>query len=127
MGVAQELQEQERRRKDPPDDPSNPTVDFHGEKRSNETHESTTDPDAKLSRNGKRKEALWVAMLALIGVVWSMRKTRVDTLEKQARDLAIEAATQRRVATVTNEHIPHLRQPSLRPTSTVGPVMLRLP
>ena len=28
----------------PPDDPGNPTVDFHGEKRSNETHESTTDP-----------------------------------------------------------------------------------
>ena len=34
----------------PPDDPGNPTVDFHGEKRSNETHESTTDPDAKLAR-----------------------------------------------------------------------------
>jgi hypothetical protein len=27
------------------DDPGNPTVDFHGEKRSNETHQSTTDPD----------------------------------------------------------------------------------
>jgi transposase len=27
----------------PPDDPGNPTVDFHGEKRSNDTHESTTD------------------------------------------------------------------------------------
>jgi len=34
----------------PPDDPGNPSVDFHGEKRSNETHESTTDPDAKLAR-----------------------------------------------------------------------------
>src|SRR3954466_10503921 len=32
----------------PPDDPGNPTVDFHGEKRSNETHQSTTDPDARL-------------------------------------------------------------------------------
>jgi len=28
----------------PPDDPRNPTIDFHGETRSNETHESTTDP-----------------------------------------------------------------------------------
>src|SRR6516225_1055287 len=28
-----------------PDDPGNPTVDVHGEKRSNQTHESTTDPD----------------------------------------------------------------------------------
>lgn len=41
----------------PPDDPGNPTVDFHGEKRSNETHESTTDPDARLARKGKGKEA----------------------------------------------------------------------
>src|SRR5271170_382750 len=41
----------------PPDDPGNPTVDFHGEKRSNETHESKTDPDAKLARKGKGKEA----------------------------------------------------------------------
>ena len=40
-----------------PDDPGNPTVDFHGEKRSNETHESTTDPDARLARKGKGKEA----------------------------------------------------------------------
>jgi transposase len=43
---------------DPPaDDPGNPTVDFHGEKRSNETHASTTDPDALLARKGSGKEA----------------------------------------------------------------------
>jgi hypothetical protein len=41
----------------PPDDPGNPTVGFHGEKRSNETHSSTTDPEAKLARKGKGKEA----------------------------------------------------------------------
>src|ERR1051326_3638208 len=41
----------------PPDDPGNPTVDFHGEKRSNDTHESTTDPDALLARKGNGKEA----------------------------------------------------------------------
>jgi transposase len=41
----------------PPDDPGNPTVDFHGEKRSNSTHASTTDPEAKLARKGKGKEA----------------------------------------------------------------------
>jgi transposase len=41
----------------PPDDPGNPSVDFHGEKRSNETHESTTDPEAQLARKGKGKEA----------------------------------------------------------------------
>jgi transposase len=41
----------------PPDDPGNPTVDFHGERRSNQTHESTTDPDALLARKGNGKEA----------------------------------------------------------------------
>jgi transposase len=41
----------------PADDPGNPTVDFHGEKRSNETHASTTDPEALLARKGKGKEA----------------------------------------------------------------------
>ena len=41
----------------PPDDPGNPTVDFHGETRSNETHSSTTDADALLARKGKGKEA----------------------------------------------------------------------
>ena len=41
----------------PPDDPGNPTVNFHGEKRSNQTHESTSDPDAQLARKGLGKEA----------------------------------------------------------------------
>jgi len=40
-----------------PDDPGNPTVDFHGETRSNDTHSSNTDPDAMLARKGKGKEA----------------------------------------------------------------------
>jgi transposase len=35
----------------------NPSVDFHGEKRSNETHQSVTDPEARLLRKGKGKEA----------------------------------------------------------------------
>jgi transposase len=40
-----------------PDDPGNPTVNFHGEQRSNATHQSTTDPEALLARKGKGKEA----------------------------------------------------------------------
>jgi hypothetical protein len=36
----------------PPDDPGNPTVDFRGEKRSNETHQSKTDPESELARRG---------------------------------------------------------------------------
>jgi transposase len=41
----------------PPDDPGNPSVDFHGERRRNDTHASTTDPDARLHRKGGGKEA----------------------------------------------------------------------
>jgi transposase len=41
----------------PPDDPGNPTVNFHGEKRGNATHVSTTDPEAQLARKGAGKEA----------------------------------------------------------------------
>ena len=39
------------------DDPGNPSVDFRGERRSNETHASTTDPEARLLRKGQGKEA----------------------------------------------------------------------
>jgi len=39
------------------DDPGDPWVDFRGEKRRNATHESTTDPEARLMRKGKGKEA----------------------------------------------------------------------
>lgn len=42
---------------EPPDDPGNPTVDFHGESRRNDTHQSTTDPDAVLARKGPGREA----------------------------------------------------------------------
>jgi transposase len=41
----------------PPDDPGNPTVNFHGERRSNATHASTTDPEARLMRKGSQHEA----------------------------------------------------------------------
>lgn len=43
--------------REPPDDPGNPMVDFHGEKRSNDTHVSTTDPEAKLAKKGRGREA----------------------------------------------------------------------
>src|SRR5262249_29022 len=50
------------RRKDagpapPPDDRGNPTGNFHGESRRNDSHQSTTDPDALLARKGKGREA----------------------------------------------------------------------
>ena len=42
----------------PPDDPGNPTVDFRGEKRSNATHASTTDPAARLARKSDGQPAI---------------------------------------------------------------------
>ena len=41
----------------PPEDPGNPTVNFRGAHRSNATHQSSTDPEAKLARKGPGKEA----------------------------------------------------------------------
>jgi transposase len=41
----------------PPDDPGNPTVNFRGDRRSNETHESKTDPEAQLARKSEGKES----------------------------------------------------------------------
>ena len=41
----------------PPDDPGNPTVNFHGERRSNRTHRSTSDPDSRLMRKSNGHEA----------------------------------------------------------------------
>jgi len=41
----------------PPDDRGNPSVDFHGERRTNATHRSSTDPQARLFRKGNSQEA----------------------------------------------------------------------
>jgi transposase len=41
----------------PPDDPKNPTVNFHGQTRRNDTHQSTTDPDARLYKKGTGHES----------------------------------------------------------------------
>jgi transposase len=41
----------------PDDDGGNPSVNFHGEKRRNDTHQSSTDSEALLARKGSGKEA----------------------------------------------------------------------
>ena len=43
---------------EPDQDPGNPTVTFRGERRSNQTHISTTDPDAKLANKGNGTAAM---------------------------------------------------------------------
>lgn len=48
----------------PPDDPGNPSVNFRGERRTNATHASTTDPEARLYKKATGQEAklcfLWL-------------------------------------------------------------------
>jgi len=51
------FQRKDKEEASPPEDPGNPSVDFHGEKRSNQTHESKSDPEARLARKGPGKEA----------------------------------------------------------------------
>src|ERR1019366_1965517 len=51
------FQRKDQTERPPTDDPGNPTVDFHGETRSNETHESKTDPDARLARKSGGHES----------------------------------------------------------------------
>ena len=81
----------------PPDDPGNPTVDFHGEKRSNQTHQSKTDPEARLYKKGPGKEAKLsyqgqVLMENRNGLVTSTRLTQATgTAEREA---AVDMAQQ---------------------------------
>jgi transposase len=51
------FQRKDRPEPPPPDDPGNPTVNFHGEQRRNDTHESKTDPDARLARKSGGHES----------------------------------------------------------------------
>jgi len=51
------FQVKEGKQPPPPDDHGNPTVNFRGERRSNRTHESKTDPEAQLARKSDGKES----------------------------------------------------------------------
>ena len=64
----------------------NPAVDFHGQQRRNDTHASTTDPDARLARKGTGKEA----KLCLAGHVLMENRTglAVDVLITHATGTA---------------------------------------
>ena len=52
--------------------PNNRWVDFHDQRRSNATHQSTTDPDARLNRKGPGKEARLTA-------TWARRSWKIGT------------------------------------------------
>jgi transposase len=88
-----------------PEDPGNPMVDFHGERRSNETHASTTDPEARLYKKSAGSEAKLSYLGHVLaenrnGLVVETRVTRATgTAEREAAREMIEARTsgQRRV------------------------------
>src|SRR3954454_11646195 len=104
----------DKRKEPPPDDPGNPTVDFRGERRCNETHESTTDPEARLARKGIGKEAkLSFAQHALMenrnGLVVDLLVTRASGTAER------EAALQ-----MLDEHLPGTLPITLAVGATVG-------
>jgi transposase len=82
----------------PPDDPGNPTVNFHGETRRNDTHGSTTDPDAQLYRKAQGQESK-LAFLGHIlldnrhGLVANIcAPAATGTAERDAAVLLVEAS-----------------------------------
>jgi len=86
----------------PPDDPGNPTVNFHGENRSNQTHESTTDADALLARKGSGKEA----KLSYNGnlITENRKGLIVNTEVFPANGLAERAAAMAMLETIPGDH-----------------------
>jgi transposase len=91
----------------PPDDPGNPTVDFHGEKRSNETHESTTDPDAMLARKGRGKEA------KLCYSAHALMENRNGLVVDLQMDVADGRAERRNALDLVDDNIPGTRRITL--------------
>jgi len=81
--------------KPPEDGGSNPTVNFHGEQRRNETHRSTTDPEALLYRKSRGSESKLsylghVLMENRNGLVVDTRLTRATGTAE--RDAALDMA-----------------------------------
>src|SRR5659263_63154 len=98
-----------RPREEPPPLPTggrNPEVDFHGERRLNQTHASTTDPEARLFRKGKGKEAKLyfmghVLMENRLSLVISPRLTAATgTAEREAAEAMVEGVPGRHRITV---------------------------
>jgi transposase len=87
---------------EPPAPGRNGEHDFHGERRSNDTHASTTDPDAKLFRKGKGKEA----KLAFMGHVLMENRHGliVDGRVSEAAGTAERDVAQAMVATIPGRH-----------------------
>jgi len=125
------------------DDRGNPSVDFHGEQRSNITHGSTTDGQARLFRKGKGKEARLVFMAHALmenrnGLLTDFQVTEatgtaerdvVPTLLEQARERGFHPKTlggdknydtRGCVAAIRERRVvPHVAQNSKRRSSAI--------
>jgi transposase len=109
-------------------DPGNPTVNFHGETRKNDTHESTTDPDARLARKGDGKESKLSYGAHLLmenrhGLVVNTRVTlATGTCEREAAIEMVDEIPGKRQITLgadknydTREHVAQLRERKVTP------------
>ena len=98
MGQPEKLSVRGRSGERPPEDPGNPTVNFHGERRRNDTHQSTTDPEAMLHRKGTGKEAKLAYLGHVLldkrqGLVANVCATHATgTAERDAAVLLLEAS-----------------------------------
>ena len=90
----------------PPADRRNAERDFHGEKRTNDSHASTTDPDARLYRKGRGKEAKLCHMGHLLMenrnglIVDAMLTTATGTAERDAAEAMLGRQPGRHRATL---------------------------
>jgi transposase len=86
----------------PPDDPGNPRLDFRGERRTNATPTSTTDPEARLYQNAPGQEA----KLASLGHVLMANRQGlvVDTCVTQATGTAEREAALAMVEAIPGRH-----------------------
>lgn len=121
------------RRKDGQDEPPagsgrNAERDFRGEKRSNETHASTTDPDARLYRKSSGQPSRLCFMGHLLienrnGLIVDVRTTHATgRAEREAAEAMIAAATRKSRATLgadkaydAAEHVAALRAIGVTP------------
>ncbi len=111
-------------------DAGNPSVDFRGEKRTNETHASTTDPEARLYKKAKGQEAKLgflghVLMENRHGLVVETRLTKATgTAEREAALEMVGAKRKQKPGRLTlggdknydvAEHVAALRQLNVTP------------
>jgi transposase len=95
------------KRQDQPMQDRNAEVDFHGQKRSNATHASTTDPDARLYRKGQGKEA------RLCHMGHALMENRSGLIVETETTLADGHAERRAALAMINRRCPGERQITL--------------